>query len=98
MELDQVAEDMAAHQLSFQMRVHLKDLQRRKTKLLKQEEMFWRLKSRALWLREGDRNTKFFYNFANARREKNSIWKISDGKGGFIYSQQEITKEAVSFF
>lgn len=56
------------------------------------------MKSRAIWLKQGDKNTKFFHKFANSRREKNFVWKISDGRGGFLYSQQEITNEAVNFF
>lgn len=51
-----------------------------------------------IWLKEGDKNTKIFHKFANSRHEKNSIWKISDGIGGFLYSQQQISNEAVSFF
>lgn len=66
--------------------------------LLLKEEASWRLKSRAIWLREGDRNSKFFHNFANARRRKNSIWKIEEGNGGFYFSQHDISIEATRFF
>ncbi len=38
-----------------------------------QEEISWRQKSRALWLQEGDKNTKFFYRIANSHRRYNSI-------------------------
>jgi hypothetical protein len=37
------------------------------------EEISWRQKSRALWLREGDKNTRFFHRLANLHRRHNSI-------------------------
>jgi hypothetical protein len=37
------------------------------------EEMSWRQESRALWLKEGDKCTKFFYSVANSNRRNNSI-------------------------
>lgn len=72
--------------MSFDQKNHIRKLGQVKQTLLQKEEASWRLKCRAIWLREGDRNMKYFHNFANARRSKNSIWKIQDGKGGFFYS------------
>ncbi|WMV46336.1 hypothetical protein MTR67_039721 [Solanum verrucosum] len=43
----------------------------------KREEIAWRQRSRALWLKEGDRNTKFFHRTANCHKRYNNIDKLS---------------------
>ena len=40
------------------------------------EEITWRQKSREVWLKEGDRNTGFFYKMVNARKRRNNVDKI----------------------
>ena len=68
--LDMASKAMATHHLSLETRCLIKELQKKKLKILEQEESFWRLKSRAIWIKEVDKNTKFFHNFANDWREK----------------------------
>jgi hypothetical protein len=41
------------------------------------EEISWRKKSKAFWLRKGDKNTKFFHCLGNSNRRYNSISTIS---------------------
>lgn len=41
--------------------------------LLFQENEYWKLRSRTLWLQEGDQSTKFFHNSTNQRRRINKI-------------------------
>jgi hypothetical protein len=41
-----------------------------------QEETLWRQKSRIHWLREGDKNTRFFHNSLTQRRNMNRIVSI----------------------
>jgi hypothetical protein len=46
-----------------------------------QEETLWRQKSWIIWLKEGERNTKFFQRTTMARRAHNKILKIRDQDG-----------------
>eukprot|EP00253_Pinus_taeda_P017272 PITA_17272 len=43
------------------------------------EEETWRIKSRYLWLKVGDRNTSFFHKQAESRKCFNSITEIKEG-------------------
>jgi len=56
----------------------LKNLEAKRRKLLDDKEATWRLKSRALWLENGDENTKFFHAYAKGRKETNTIWSLKD--------------------
>lgn len=48
MELDNISGALAADVLTFKMRCRIRELQKEKLKILKQEEAFWRLKSRVI--------------------------------------------------
>ncbi|KAL4326348.1 hypothetical protein GQ457_11G021160 [Hibiscus cannabinus] len=50
-------------------------------KLLDKEEAYWSQRLRVLWLREDDRNTRFFHARANGRRKKNRILGLSAPDG-----------------
>ena len=52
------------------------DLQRKYHKACREEEIYWRVKSRTLWLQAGDKNTTFFHKQAQARKSYNSINEI----------------------
>jgi 23S rRNA maturation-related 3'-5' exoribonuclease YhaM len=45
-------------------------------RVLHNEEKEWRLKYRALWLQEGDKNTSFFHKQVKARQHRNIVEEI----------------------
>ncbi|KAK9750883.1 hypothetical protein RND81_02G228300 [Saponaria officinalis] len=68
------------------------------SKLRCQEEKFWRQRSRTLWLKDGDKNTKFFHRKAGQRRQKNQITKIVDEEGRIHEGTRDIKDVAVKYF
>eukprot|EP00253_Pinus_taeda_P018974 PITA_18974 len=57
------------------------ELQQQLLKASLAEEEYWRVKSRRLWLKAGDRNFAFFHKQSQARKNFNSISEIKEGDG-----------------
>lgn len=62
----------------------ISDLQR----ILSEEEILWKTRSKQRWLRESDDNTKFFHAVANGRKRINAIEVIEDDYGRDISSEE----------
>ena len=61
------------------------------------EEVSWRQKSRTLWLKEGDNNTKFFHKMANSHQRYNYMDKVV--VDGVVYEEEsEIREKVVHFY
>jgi hypothetical protein len=76
----------------------LRSLKQRKDKILEMEESTWRLRSRAIWIEKGDKNTKFFHKFASQRRCQNTIWDIADEEGNYKSTEKYIKEIAYKHF
>jgi hypothetical protein len=63
-----------------------------------QEEILWRQKSRVQWLKEGERNTKFFHRVMTHRRYINHITQLEDDQGTPIRDQDQIVEELNAFY
>ncbi|KAB2635571.1 hypothetical protein D8674_026105 [Pyrus ussuriensis x Pyrus communis] len=52
--------------------------------LLSREETYWRQHSQATWLRDGDRNTKWFHRRSSNRKQNNHIKRLRDVAEGVL--------------
>lgn len=66
--------------------------------VLLREEIMWRQRSRTTWLKEGDKNTKYFQRKATWRRKKNTITRLKDGNGQWVEDKDGIQQMTTRFF
>lgn len=76
-----------------------KGLQVEWVELIEREEIYWREKSRELWLREGDKNKKFFHASTQVKKSLNYVFSIQSSLTREVFSkEEEIQEEGVRFF
>ena len=66
--------------------------------ILNRKEETAQQKSRINWIASGDSNTKFYHQYANARRIHNHIWDILVEDGTVLYKQGDLEEEAYTYF
>jgi exonuclease III len=66
--------------------------------LLYKEEMLWLPRLRISWLKEGDRNTRFFHQKAVWRARRNKIKKLKDDDGIWKDAPTDMERMATSYF
>lgn len=60
--------------------------------------MFWKQKVRNHWLKEGDKNTKYFHLSTLAHRAMNQITSLRNAEGHTLSSMEELDEHIISFF
>ena len=60
--------------------------------------MMWNQGSRALWVKCGDRNTKFFHETASKKCRKNRINGLCDNEGRWREDQEEVEGIILEYF
>lgn len=64
----------------------------------KEEEVFWKQRSRLLWLTLGDKNTGFFHTVSKGRKARNHITMLEDPMGQSVYEEEQIAEEIARYF
>lgn len=75
-----------------------KELTAQLDSLMAKNEIYWRQRSRALWLKASNRNTKFFHYKASSRKRRNTISRLEDENGKWQKSEPELEKTMVYYF
>lgn len=52
--------------------------------VLAKKEMFWRQRSKELWLQAGDQNTRYFHACASSRRRRNQFSRLKNAEGNWV--------------
>ncbi|XP_056851708.1 uncharacterized protein LOC130500775 [Raphanus sativus] len=64
----------------------------------KEEEAYWRQRSRIQWLKNGDRNTGFFHAATRQRRRQNSFSVLEDDQGVAVYEEEKIAGVVARYY
>lgn len=67
-------------------------------KLLEKKEIYWKQRAKQFWLRDGDKNSRFFHKFASARKEHNKIQRLRDEQGVWRDKDEEIEQIITGYF
>ena len=54
------------------------------------QQQSWQIRSRAKWLEEGEKPTKYFFKLHASRTQKNFVVSVFDVTGSEVSSQQDI--------
>jgi hypothetical protein len=73
-------------------------LRQHMSRLLVQEDAYWRQRAKTHWLRDGDLNTKFFHAAATSRRKVNRINSLLDSSGNMITNNADLCEVARDYF
>jgi hypothetical protein len=74
------------------------DLQKELAHVLKMEEVMWFQRSRARWLVDGDRNTKYYHLKTITRRRCNKILMLRDSQGEWVEDDTVLKQMANDFY
>ncbi|XP_061342609.1 uncharacterized protein LOC133288807 [Gastrolobium bilobum] len=74
------------------------DLRTELDKTLDLEEQLWYQKDRVSWIRDGDRNTKFYHTTSVARKRRNKILPLKNSMGVWIRNDNALKSLVTNYY
>ena len=93
-ELAKVEKEAVRIGLNF--RLH--ELKKEITDLVDKENRLWFQRSKVLWAKQGDRNSKYFHSRATQRWHKNTIQKLRSSSGQWKSNNTEVAEILIGYF
>ncbi|KAH9680917.1 reverse transcriptase domain-containing protein [Citrus sinensis] len=66
--------------------------------LLHSHEVLWKQRSKSLWLKEGDLNSRYFHALASTRKQQNKISKLRDDQGQWCTHPDKVNDLIMKYF
>lgn len=76
----------------------IRQVEQQLDQILIREETMWFQRSRAIWLKDGDKNSSFFHQKASNRKRRNTIQKTTDESGETSTKQEDIAEVIRDYF
>lgn len=67
-------------------------------KAYREEEVYWKEKSKERWLEDGDKNSSFFHGSVQTRKMRNKVSSLLDKDGVEHFSEEDKGQIAVEYF
>uniref|UniRef100_A0A2N9FBI7 Reverse transcriptase domain-containing protein n=1 Tax=Fagus sylvatica TaxID=28930 RepID=A0A2N9FBI7_FAGSY len=80
----QLLENLKYANKERQFGAQVREAEREVDMLLLSDEVYWRQRSKAVWLEAGDKNTSYFHQTVNQRRKKNAISGLLSDNGSYF--------------
>ncbi|CAK9142540.1 unnamed protein product [Ilex paraguariensis] len=84
--------------MDYSLKVQERQLLASQSNAARNEESFFKQKSRVLWLKEGDKNTAYFFQTMTKRRNRKKILSLQTENGVTIEGDITVKREIVEFY
>ncbi|CAA7021653.1 unnamed protein product [Microthlaspi erraticum] len=97
--IERYREDLEEAMMDIQHNTEIiEELNRELGKAYREEEAFWKQRSRQLWLALGEQNTSYFHAVTKGRKATNKFSVIEDEGNNSVYEENEIIKVITDFY